>query len=88
MPTPAGWLTELEIWSAAFWQEGSIAAHEGHDLDYMVAVPSQFTLDTPLPIRFDSIKVRFPRALEAFASPSGAYLLLRSDFFVRLEEGG
>jgi len=78
-------------WSAAFWQDGSIAARGGQDLDYTVAIPQQFTLDAPLPIPFDSIKVRFPLALEAFASPSGAYVLVRearSAFLVRVEEGG
>ena len=78
-------------WSAAFWQDGSIAARGGRDLDYTVAVPDQFTLDAPLPIPFESIKVRFPLALEAFASPSGAYVLVReahSAFLVRVEEGG
>ena len=35
--------------------------------------------------------MRFPLALEAFASPSGAYVLVReahSAFLVRVEEGG
>lgn len=78
-------------WSAAFWQDGSIAARGGQDLDYTVAVPREFTSDSPLPVSLDSIKVRFPLAADAFASPSGAYLLVRevrSASIVRVEEGG
>ncbi len=78
-------------WSAAFWRDGSIAERGGHDLDYTIPVPSQFTADAPLPLSFDSIKVRFPRAIEAFASPSGEYLLVReagSAFLVLVEKAG
>ena len=78
-------------WSAAFWQDGSIAARGGHDLDYTIAIPHELTLDAPLPIPFDAIKTRFPLAVDAFASPSGAYVLVReihSASLVRVEEGG
>ena len=78
-------------WSAAFWQDGSIAARGGQDLEFTVDVPHQFASDASLPIAFEAIKARFPGVREVFASPSGGYILVReaeAAFIVRVEHGG
>lgn len=54
-------------------------------------VPQEYTQTSPLPIPIETIRMRFPHVVEAFASPSGEYLLVREPravYVAKVEEGG
>ena len=76
-------------WVARLWIEGPIVCRGGQDTEGGEAIPPSFTGEAPLPIPWSELVRQLPNALDATASPSGAYLLAqRADSLIILPVAG
>ena len=77
-------------WVADIWMDGPNVCRGGTNYELNLPLPHSFTGDGPLPLTIAQLQKEYPQLTDAFASPSGSFVLMRTDssLFVRRVRNG